>query len=142
MAVSPAKIRPDGIPEVIMMIMLKETMTVSPSLRCLYTQGSNVSQIEFRLPIFLNKFTEPVEMPDDAFTRTWDDITHNRPTTFQKIDTLIKNPAPPQVPVQEVLKKVANFFSQSMNLKVFPPTDPTNFWSVRAVGQVNFKPPG
>lgn len=27
-----------------------------------------------------------------------------------------------------------------MNLKVFPPSDPNNFWSVRGVGQVNFKP--
>lgn len=27
-----------------------------------------------------------------------------------------------------------------MNLKVFPPEDPSNFWSVKAVGQVNFKP--
>ena len=27
-----------------------------------------------------------------------------------------------------------------MNLKVFPPEDSSNFWSVKAVGQVNFKP--
>ncbi|TNV73970.1 hypothetical protein FGO68_gene13707 [Halteria grandinella] len=141
MAVSPVKFRPDGIPEVIMMIMLKETMTLSPSLKFQYSQGSNQFQIEFRLPIFLNKFTEPVEMPSDAFSKTWDDITHNRPSSFQKIDAFIKNPAPPQVPVTEVLKKVANFFQNSMNLKVFPPEDPTNFWSVKAVGQVNFKPP-
>jgi len=39
------------------------------------------------------------------------------------------------------LKKVANFFANSLNLKVFPPEDPSNFWSVKAVGQVNFKPP-
>lgn len=44
---------------------------------------------------------------------------------------MIKNPAPPQVPISEVLKKIAAFFSGSMNLKVFPPTDP---YSVRAVG--------
>ncbi len=79
-------------------------------------------------------------MPSEAFNKTWDDITHNRPSTFQKIDALIKNPAPPTVPHTEVLKKVANFFANSMNLKVFPPEDPSNFWSVKAVGQVNFKP--
>jgi hypothetical protein len=110
MAISPAKFRPDGIPEIIIMIMLKEPIAQSPSLKVQYTCSSNTSQIEFRLPIFMNKFTEPVEMPMDAFKKTWDDITHNRPTTFQKIDTFIKNPAPPQIPISEVLKKVANFF--------------------------------
>jgi hypothetical protein len=88
----------------------------------------------------MNKVTEPVDMPIEAFVKTWDDITHNRPASFQKIDTFLKNPAPAGVPVTEVLKKVANFFSSSMNLKVFPPSDPSNFWSVKAVGQVNFKP--
>lgn len=56
------------------------------------------------------------------------------------MDTILKNPAPLNVPHVEVLKKLANFFSASMNLKVFPPDDPSNFWSVKGVGQVNFKP--
>jgi hypothetical protein len=59
--------------------MLKETITSSPSLRVQYNSMSGIHQFEFRLPIFLNKFTEPVDMPLDAFKRTWDDITHNRP---------------------------------------------------------------
>lgn len=79
-------------------------------------------------------------MPADIFKKTWDDITHNRPSSFQKIDTIIKNPAPLNVLHTEVLKKLANFFQNSMNLKVYPPEDPSNFWSVKAVGQVNFKP--
>jgi hypothetical protein len=54
---------------------------------------------------------------------------------------MIKNPAPLNVPHTEVLKKLANFFLNSMNLKVYAPDDPSNFWSVKAVGQVNFKPP-
>ena len=79
-------------------------------------------------------------MPAENFIGMWDDITHNRPNTFQKLDVILKNPVPPSVPHTEVLKKVAAFFSGSMNLKVFPPEDVNNFWSVRAVGQVNFKP--
>lgn len=83
MAVSPAKFRPDGVPEVIMMVMLKESVSLSPSLRVQYVIAQNPpAQIEFRLPIFLNKFTEPVVMPADAFTKTWDDMTHNRPASF------------------------------------------------------------
>jgi len=137
-AVSPVKARADGVPEIIIMIMLKDPISTSPSLRVQFNRSmSGPATVEFKLPVFMNKFTEPVEMPPDAFSRTWEDITHNRPATFQKIDTLIKNPAPSSVPHAEVLKKLANFFQNSMNLKVFPATDT----AVRAVGQVNFKPP-
>jgi hypothetical protein len=141
-AVSPMKIKADGVtPEIIIMAMLKEPIVTSPSLRvqCQTSTGNHLC--EFRLPIFLSKLTEPVEMPAEIFKKTWDDITHNRPQTFQKVDTMIKNPAPLSVPHTEVLKKLANFFSSSMNLKVYSPEDPSNFWSVKAVGQVNFKPP-
>ncbi len=80
-------------------------------------------------------------MPAEAFAKTWDDITHNRPSSFQKLDVILKNPAPLNISHTEVLKKVANFYLNSMNLKVLPPSDPSNFWSVKGVGQVNFKPP-
>lgn len=82
--------------------------------------SGQTNQIEVRLPVFLNKFTEPVEMPNsDVFIKTWDDITHNRPSTFQKLDVIFKNPAPAHVPHTEVLNKTANFFKNGMNLKVF-----------------------
>jgi hypothetical protein len=80
-------------------------------------------------------------MPIDNFNKYWDDITHNRPSSFQKLDAIIKNPAPPQVPHTEVLKKMMHFFSGSMNLKVYPPEDINNFWVAKAVGEINFKPP-
>jgi len=72
-----------------------------------------------RLPIFLNKFTEAVEMPSaDIFIKTWDDYTHNRPSSFQKMDVIFKNPAT-HVAHTDVLNKTANFFKNGMNLKVF-----------------------
>lgn len=62
--------------------MLKETVSNSPNIRVQIKTQLSVHQCEFRLPIFLNKFTEPVDMPIEAFNRTWDDITHNRPQSF------------------------------------------------------------
>ena len=73
----------------------------------------------------------------DVFIKTWDDITHNRPASFQKLDVIFKNPAPSHVSHIEVLNKTAHFFKSGMNLKVFQESD----WIIRAVGQVNFKPP-
>ncbi len=97
-------------------------------------------QSEFRVPVFLNKFIEAVEMPSlEVFLKTWDDITHNRPSSFQKVDAIFKNPAPASVPVSEVIRQTANFFKNNLNLKVF--TEPGNDLVVRGVGQVNFKPP-
>lgn len=79
-AVSPVKTRPDGVPEIIIMIMLKDPIATSPSLRIQFNRSmSGPATAEFRLPVLMNKFTEPVEMPPDAFSRTWEDITHNRP---------------------------------------------------------------
>lgn len=51
------------------MIMLKEPIQVSPHMSMLYTtsMGETKFKIDFRLPIFLNKFTEPVDMPLDVF---------------------------------------------------------------------------
>ena len=77
------KMKPDGTTaEIIMMIMIKDIITNSPSLKVQCQTSSGLIQSEFRLPVFLNKFIEPVEMPADIFKKTWDDITHNRPKTF------------------------------------------------------------
>eukprot|EP00347_Sterkiella_histriomuscorum_P016610 403352528 len=137
---SPVKYAPDGssAPQVVVMVMLKESITTCPTMKISYKLPNGQGyQTEFRLPVFMNKFTEPVEMPSsDVFIKTWDDITHNRPQSFQKLDVIFKNPAPSHVPHTEVLNKTANFFKNGMNLKVFQESD----WILRAVGQVNFKP--
>ncbi len=78
------------------MAMLKDPIQTSPQVKVqLLTPTNEIHTFDMRLPIFLNKFTEPIEMPLESFSKFWDDITHTRPTTFQKLDTMIKNPAPP-----------------------------------------------
>ena len=59
--------------------------------------------LEVKLPIFSNKVIESVDqMPEAAFKKNWDDITLKR-ADFHKIDTVLKNPAPPHVPIAQVL---------------------------------------
>lgn len=69
------------------------------------------------------------------FNQIWKDISHVRPDTFQKVDLIVKNPAPPTVPLQDVLKKMANLLNNCLGLKVLPPEDKANFISIEAVGQ-------
>ena len=38
---------------------------------------------------------------------------------YFKLDTLIRNPAPPSVPMSEVLKKAGGLFSAGLNLKAY-----------------------
>lgn len=81
-------------------------------------------------------------MPADKFDSYWDDITNNRPQSFQKLDVILKNPAPAHIPYSEVLKKMMTFFTGSLNLNVVnPPTNFQNVWNIKAVGEVLFKPP-
>mmetsp|Transcript_20300 Transcript_20300/g.19225 ORF Transcript_20300/g.19225 Transcript_20300/m.19225 type:complete len:203 (+) Transcript_20300:1729-2337(+) len=140
MQCSPIKYQ-EGHPQVVFMAMLKDSFSQSPHMKvqCL-TASEEKLLLDFRLPLFLNKFSEPVDMPLDNFNKYWADITHNKPHSFQKIDVILKNPAPPNVPIQEVLKKIINFFQSSMNLKVFQPENLNDFTNVKAVGEMNFKP--
>lgn len=71
-----------------------------------------------RLPVYLSKVVESVDqMTEQVFKKNWDDITFNLPTTFTKIDVILKNPAPSQVPVSNVLAQVSNFLVASINMK-------------------------
>ena len=55
--------------------------------------------LEIKLPIFANKVIESVDqMPEAAFKKNWDDITFKH-ANFHKVDTILKNPAPPHIPI-------------------------------------------
>ena len=73
-------------------------------------------------------------MTDSAFKKNWDDISFNRPNTFQKIDAILKNPAPAGVAVSNVLTQVANFMQASLNLKVLQKSESDERMRVRAAG--------
>ena len=74
-------------------------------------------------------------MTEQAFKKNWDDLSFNRPNNFQKLDTILKNPAPSNIPVSVVLNQISNFCQQSLNLKVFSEGN-----RIQAAGQVQFKP--
>ena len=48
---------------------------------------------------------------------------------------VVKNPAPPHVPIERVIQHTTNFLSSAMNMKTFPSET-----GVKAVGQVMSMP--
>lgn len=118
------------------MAMLAGSFRLSPELFvAMSIPGRNETTMTLRLPIYINRFIERVEMPEEVFARHWSNITLNQPDTFQKVDLVLKNPAPSNVPVQSVLDKLSNFFSNCLNLKVHSAGT-----TVEAVGQLVCKP--
>lgn len=83
-------------------------------------------KIEFSLPILHNKFIIPVEMPENIFNKFYTEYSNPNDNNFFKIDSFIDNPAPPQVPIAEVLKKAGGLLTNVLNLKVIPIPDLNN----------------
>ena len=91
------------------MSMIKKETLQSPVARVTLNVGGTPHNIQLRLPIFTNKFIEQAPLSADKFVTNWDGITHSQPNTFQKVDIILPNPAPPSVSHMEVLKKMAHF---------------------------------
>lgn len=103
------------------MAMMAQASDELPTLNILLeipSQGYSIDKV-IRLPVYLNRNIDRVEMPQDVFANNWRGITLNQPDTFQKIDMILKNPAPPQVPPSQVLQQVDNFLTNAMNMKVY-----------------------
>lgn len=107
--------------------MMEQAFDRSPTLQVYLPDGS--LNVELRLPIYVNRFIEKVEMPQANFTKNWHNITFNQPDTFQKLDLIVKNPAPPHVPISVMLQQMEAFFTKALNLKVY-----MSEYSVDAVG--------
>ena len=68
--------------------------------------------MEVRLPVYVNKVIQSVDsMTEQAFKKNWDDLSFNRPASFQKLDTILKNPAPSHIAISAVLGQISTFCS-------------------------------
>ena len=72
-----------GHPQAMLLVMLNNPVSVCPTLQFSYIAGGvQDGNVTVRLPIFLNRFMEPVEMPLANFRSVWNDITTKRPDSF------------------------------------------------------------
>ena len=114
---------------------IKETAKIAVRFNTPFDETKTIS---FKLPVLINKFIDRVEMEQDRFDYLWDDITNNRPSSFEKLDMIINNPASSSgTDHMTVLKKMANLLSACMNMKVLPPENKSSFTKICAVGQIS-----
>jgi len=117
---------PTDLPKVMIRILLIDPCSDSPKVQFTFDTFGQTHKIAFRLPVLINKFIEPVDMPQEKFQGIWG--------KFKKVDLILKNPAPSHLSVQDVLRKMVNLLSNCLKLKVFPPQNPQGFTKIQAVG--------
>mmetsp|Transcript_2677 Transcript_2677/g.2330 ORF Transcript_2677/g.2330 Transcript_2677/m.2330 type:complete len:86 (-) Transcript_2677:291-548(-) len=81
-------------------------------------------------------------MPREKFYELFDNFTNADSDSHFKLDDFIKNPAPPNVPLSAVLKKIGSLLSNGMNFEVSYEPNEDNALSVNCVGQYMMRPEG
>jgi len=128
-------------PMVMIQMMVTSPLELPPLLKVSFQASGSQQQICFALPVLLSKFIEPLDLPLAKFQEIWNDITINKPKTFEKLDVILKNPAPSHLAHTDVLKRIAQLLTEYFGFRVIPPADLKDFTEVSAVGQILLKNP-
>jgi AP-2 complex subunit alpha len=130
----------DDNPKVLIQATLISPSAAIPHLQLIYVQGDQKTGVELAFPCTANKFTVSVDMPIANFKKFWDEYTASSNPNYFRIDNFIKNPAPPNVPITDVLKKVGALLNNGLGLKANGLPDMNNLKEVYAAAQYTFKP--
>ncbi|CAD8166956.1 unnamed protein product [Paramecium octaurelia] len=135
-------VKQGDFPQVMMQVLSCDGNMTLPIASIFYEQNGQQKKHEFHLPIYTNKFVQPVDMPYDKFTKFFDDFTNNLSNqNYFKLDSFIRNTAPSNIPMSEVLKKAGGLLSVGLNLKAQPFPSLENLQMIWACGQLMIKPP-
>ena len=131
-------------PQIMIQVISVDPAQTLPICTLFYNVEGVLAQqkIEFALPIYSHKFIAPVDMPKNVFEKFFDEYSNSNNPNYFKIDHFIKNPAPPQVPIAEVMKKFGALLNNGMNLKANPYPDINNLKVLKAPGQFCYKNEG
>ncbi len=129
---------PKENPMLMIQMMLAGPFEFPPMMSISFQCGHRQEQANFGLPVLMARFIEPVDLPQAKFTEIWTEITGKKPS-FEKMDTILKNPAPPHLSHMDVLKRMAQLFHDYFGLHVVRPEDPANFTEISAAGQLVVK---
>jgi len=92
------------------------------------------------LPVYSNKFITPIEMNKQEFDRYYEEYTtHKTEKSYYRLDEFIPNPAPPNIPLVEVMKKAGALLTNVLNLKTQPYPSIDNIKLLCSSGKFNWK---
>lgn len=124
-----------SFPQIMLKINLLESFIEPMQVGLRGRIGSMRVESYFALPIMLNKFMEPCEMSIENFTALWYEISNSADDKYHKLDSIMYNPMQ-NSPIADFLKKFASLLN-SLNFKIYPPTDVNNFHEIEAVSVLN-----
>eukprot|EP00826_Nyctotherus_ovalis_P009337 TRINITY_DN1245_c0_g1_i2.p1 TRINITY_DN1245_c0_g1~~TRINITY_DN1245_c0_g1_i2.p1 ORF type:complete len:966 (-),score=297.21 TRINITY_DN1245_c0_g1_i2:130-3027(-) len=110
----------------------------APSFRIFYTLDTHSAKTEeLALPILMTSFIEPLEASLDYGHSLWSKLAD----CSGALDSIVPNPAPPQLTHIQVMTKLAQLLHQVFGLYVIPPPNETSFTSLFALGNLLLKHP-
>lgn len=122
MVLSPVKVVEH--PELLINIKVVGAVSHIPLIRINYNQNAQERSLEFGLPILVHKFMRPHKITADNFEKFYQDFSTTNNEAIYKLDEFIKNPAGPNVPIADVLKKIAALLNGGMNMNATPSPSP------------------
>lgn len=137
MVLSPIKVADH--PQLLINITGVGVINFLPLIEINYSQDAQERSLEFALPIFIHRLIKANQVPQDAYENFYKDYTTTNNNLIFKLDEFVANPAPPNVPMPEVLKKFGQLLAGGMHLNVNTFPGPQNMKKVWATGQYFYK---
>lgn len=129
-------------PQVIVLMLCNGLLQSYPMCKLSFLQNGTQRIIDFGIPVSLHKFMQHVDLPEEKYHEFYEEFTNSNRAPYYRIDEFIRNPAPPSVPLTEMMKKVGMLLNNGLNLKASASPDFNNIRVIWASGQYSFKPEG
>ena len=124
-----------SFPQIILKMTLQESFNEPLQVGLKARIGSMKVDTYFALPVLINKFIEPYEMSIENYTGMWYEISNSPDEKCHKLDSVLYNPMQ-NSPIADFLRKFASLLN-SLNFKIFPPTDVSNFHEIEGIAVFN-----
>lgn len=138
MNLSPVKLAEH--PQLLITAVCSGVVNFPPSLCIKYTQNAQERSLDFSLPIFVHKFLVPHNIPESNFRNFYNEYSATTNPSIFKLDEFITNPAPPNVPLSDVLKKFGSLLGGGLHVKANAWPNPQNVKQVWGTAQYCYKP--
>ena len=132
----------EGNPSLVINCINTGVGSETPTVNLTFDQGGSHRSVNFGLPVLANKWISAVDMPQQAFEKYYNEYTTANNPNYFRLDNFIKNPAPSNVPVSEVLKRLSSLLAKGLNLKVTNLPSDSDVQIVNGVGQYVMKSEG
>ena len=129
--ISPVKDGPS--PQLMMNFMNTDNVIGFPTLSVFYNLNSQEKNLNLTLPIFVHRFISAYAMDDKRYMEVYARFTTG--DAFFKLDEFIKYPAPPHVPLNDVMRKIGSLLT-NLNFKAMPYPNLQNIRVLLASGQL------